>query len=639
MRRITLLTILLALATGSAHAGPVIKSVRTYGGYQTGGVHVAVNTTATLCTARIYVDGRETHPAISYDLRNLAASIFGLEPGRSYAVRVDVAAADGVSDTTGTVLATRPEWALDTPLRERVCETTTALVLALKAALPGDRIILQPGEYRGEFTLARPVNYTPGPPIEIVGAAEVERTRIIGTGMHGIRAFIVNGLDSVTFYNLDVDGMIEFQRSTRGSVVRCNISCDRAPTAGDIGLVTFRRHHQITAPVNPAICGHLVQDCTITGRSGVRNVLPYYGILLGEKPGEGATLRRNVISRFGGDGIQCAGGTLDEVARPQVAVHSANVLGLGAGQWPGAEFDVYENTITDCGDDAIEADGWAVNLRIFGNRLTPRGMHPITTAKIFPGPVFIVRNTMTDFFGSCLKTNNAMPGQTRNIYAYHNTWYKTDNLTGSGHTDTFYLGHGSENWNLVFRNNIVVNTGDYKKLLVWHGGSWNVDFDYNLWHNRGKLIPNYMTLFEAFLPYYDPKSTTTQGVRWRSKYERSLFGLRTWTQMPATWEPYIGRNPSWPGPDHGRLAFEPHGIEKDPLLGPDLRPMPGSPAIDRGVVIPGINDYFAGGGPDLGALEIPQETPTPSPLPAPVTFEHAGERWTTTAPADWTARP
>ena len=47
----------------------------------------------------------------------------------------------------------------------------------------------------------------------------------------------------------------------------------------------------------------------------------------------------------------------------------------------------------------------------------------------------------------------------------------------------------------------------------------------------------------------------------------------------------------------------------------DFRLRPGAAAIDRGVVIPNVNDGFAGRAPDLGALETGQPSPTYGPRP------------------------
>jgi hypothetical protein len=47
----------------------------------------------------------------------------------------------------------------------------------------------------------------------------------------------------------------------------------------------------------------------------------------------------------------------------------------------------------------------------------------------------------------------------------------------------------------------------------------------------------------------------------------------------------------------------------------DFRLRPGSAAIDRGVVIPNVNDGFSGKAPDLGALEAGQALPIYGPRP------------------------
>ncbi len=45
----------------------------------------------------------------------------------------------------------------------------------------------------------------------------------------------------------------------------------------------------------------------------------------------------------------------------------------------------------------------------------------------------------------------------------------------------------------------------------------------------------------------------------------------------------------------------------------DFRLRHGAAAIDRGAVIPNVNDGFAGGAPDLGALEAGQPMPVYGP--------------------------
>ena len=70
-------------------------------------------------------------------------------------------------------------------------------------------------------------------------------------------------------------------------------------------------------------------------------------------------------------------------------------------------------------------------------------------------------------------------------------------------------------------------------------------------------------------------------------------------------------------------GLECNGYEDVPGLtnpvGGNVSLLPTSPNIDRGVVIPGINDNFYGSAPDVGAFEsaygVPTATPSATPLP------------------------
>jgi hypothetical protein len=52
--------------------------------------------------------------------------------------------------------------------------------------------------------------------------------------------------------------------------------------------------------------------------------------------------------------------------------------------------------------------------------------------------------------------------------------------------------------------------------------------------------------------------------------------------------------------DSGKSKYELDWVENDAL---DFTPSEGSPLVDAGVVIPGINDDYAGQAPDIGAIE------------------------------------
>jgi hypothetical protein len=63
------------------------------------------------------------------------------------------------------------------------------------------------------------------------------------------------------------------------------------------------------------------------------------------------------------------------------------------------------------------------------------------------------------------------------------------------------------------------------------------------------------------------------------------------------------------------LGQEPNGLSAPPQLtapaSGNFEPQPGSPLLDAGLALPGINDSYAGAGPDVGAFE---STGPPPPL-------------------------
>ena len=216
-----------------------------------------------------------------------------------------------------------------------------------------------------------------------------------------------------------------------------------------------------------------------------------------------------------------------------------------------ADLDVYENRMWDIGDDSLEPEGAAINNRFWGNRMydTHTG---ISLAPIRVGPTYVFRNLVYRYQGTGIKYSVDSFGTT---YIYHNVAYtdapKHNALEASGPWDNFH-----------YRNNIFRGTRyvieDYypKKLSTW-------DYD-----------DLFTTAADIWLKWAN--------VRYRSR--------EAWVKA---------------------FGFEEHGISAEPGFvdpaGGDFRLRPDSPAIDRGVRIPNINDDFAGSAPDIGAFEYRPE--------------------------------
>ncbi len=211
-------------------------------------------------------------------------------------------------------------------------------------------------------------------------------------------------------------------------------------------------------------------------------------------------------------------------------------------KWVNREVDVYDNIIINQRDDAIEGDGVCVNLRVFRNYVR-RAQNATSIAPVGPGPVFFVRNVFVEYNESGVKFNTGDGrGTIRNVFYYHNTFAPWEyNRLG-----ILTIWSGTPSKNIVFRNNIFA--GD-ARAISFQGVAHQPDMDYDLWHAR--------EIDES-----------------RARFE-----------------------------DAG-LKWETHGFFADPLLMPDHHLRRNSPAIDKGIRIPGINDNWRGDGPDLGAHEF-----------------------------------
>ena len=223
------------------------------------------------------------------------------------------------------------------------------------------------------------------------------------------------------------------------------------------------------------------------------------------------------------------------------------------------EMDIYGNTIYDVLDDGMEIEGADLNLRVFNNTVNDCHMG-ISVAPVTKGPAYFVRNEIYYWANSPTQQASALKfgaSSAGRVYFYHNTFATTaasqNGLEPSG------------DWNnVVSRNNILYSS--WYAIEDYYTGSrasvnWNYDDIYTTYYNPG-----------------DPRY-----VKWLNVKYATL----------AAWQSATGQ--------------EPNGIAQNPLftnLGTgDLTLQSGSPCIDHGVVLKGINDGYSGSAPDMGCYE------------------------------------
>ncbi len=216
--------------------------------------------------------------------------------------------------------------------------------------------------------------------------------------------------------------------------------------------------------------------------------------------------------------------------------------------------DIYHNYIHHISDDALEPEGACINQR-FRNNTVDRSFIGISLAPVTQGPTWILHSTFTNFTGRGIKFADHSDGI---VLIYQNTgWTSATNING---VDLITSIH-----NVVMRNNIFQSTG-YSFAEVPTGSTAN-DWNNNNW--------------------YTTRGTTGPHFRWENVNFNTISALC------------------------GASGLECNGYESFPGFtnptGGDFTLLSSSPNIDRGVVLPGINDNFIGNAPDVGAFEFVSE--------------------------------
>jgi hypothetical protein len=246
--------------------------------------------------------------------------------------------------------------------------------------------------------------------------------------------------------------------------------------------------------------------------------------------------------------------------------------------------DFYGNDILFTYDNGIELDASEGNTRCFRNRFM-NNFTPISVQPIHGGPAYIFRNVVVNIAGETLKfhlLDLSPPQDPSGILVYHNTF-----LAPASTTDLNMQTPATSHYFEV-ENNLFIAAPNTGPIAVnWTGPMDHGTFDYNGYFPDGIFAYNNPALGGYLI---EPNFASLQGA---------------------------GMEP------HGFLATGPlfaSGLAAPAsyttLMPPaDASLAAGSIALNRGRVLPNINDNYQGSGPDLGALEFGCPLPTYGPRP------------------------
>jgi len=234
------------------------------------------------------------------------------------------------------------------------------------------------------------------------------------------------------------------------------------------------------------------------------------------------------------------------------------------------DIDVYDNYIHHISDDALEPEGACINHR-FRNNTIESAFVGVSLAPVTIGPTWVLRSTFANYTGRGIKWAYNSDGV---VLIYHNTfWTMAQDIAAM---DFITPAHNS-----ILRNNIFQNNG--YAVYEARAGSSNHDWSNNNWHTAHNLP-----------------------IKWENVDYATITDLCTATGLSCN-------------------SHEDDAGLTNPNIS-DFTLNPSSPNIDRGALIPGLNDSFSGSAPDIGAYEStfagtpspsPTSTPTPTPTPTP----------------------
>jgi len=247
--------------------------------------------------------------------------------------------------------------------------------------------------------------------------------------------------------------------------------------------------------------------------------------------------------------------------------------------FPVRDIDIHNNDISECQDDGIELDFSEHNVRAYENRLTNCSMG-ISFQPSRGGPNYAIRNILYNIRGESFKlhltpTNRSAPNwkagphRTSGGVIMHNTILKEGTAlrvwSDEGPAHYFYA-----------RNNLFVGSPAHYCIDITPPMRY-ADFDYNAYVAED---------LKMFANWNESKYDTIEAFRQATGQERHGMVL---TKFAGVFTEPVVLPTDW-------KTVAP-ASRNAPMLDED------SPVVDKGKVIPNVNDDFRGKGPDMGAWE------------------------------------
>lgn len=226
------------------------------------------------------------------------------------------------------------------------------------------------------------------------------------------------------------------------------------------------------------------------------------------------------------------------------------------------ETDVYGNLVYRAGDDGMETDGQCSNVRIWGNTFHDV-LDGISLAPVYTGPVYAIRNLIYNTGAG----NNDYPG---NSFKFN---------SGYDQSGPMFLFHNTSDAVLPDGNGLDIKSPGTWKMITARN---------NIWSGSDFALSNANPSQPLDLDYDNLYTTLPGELAW-------------WDGLPDRHLNTLAELQAATGQEIHGFNIQP-GFSNPP--GGDYTLTSESDLIDAGLVIPGINDGFSGAAPDIGAFEF-----------------------------------
>jgi hypothetical protein len=244
--------------------------------------------------------------------------------------------------------------------------------------------------------------------------------------------------------------------------------------------------------------------------------------------------------------------------------------------------DFYGNDIFNMGDNCIESDGGAHNIRVFRNRCFNVGSQALSAQPMYGGPVYFYQNLVYNAPASGSLKFVATPA---GVLVYQNTFVG----------EVVARGPAS---NVHFRNNLIVAQDALDPVFAVGTYTTYSTSDYNAFRpNPGKDDAfEWNTPPPGVIADYQAAPIVH---RFRTLREYSDAARQDAHSVLVDYDVFV--NVTMPDKSDPQRLYQPDGL--------DFRLKPGSAAVDAGIALPSINDDYTGKAPDIGAYEVGRPLP------------------------------